>query len=290
MIPPALAIQLNPASKTEIRLKRIGRSRTPILVVDNVLSNPDEVRAWALELSFAPPITGYYPGYQAPAAIRGADGLAAWAAEYLLAHAYDFDSDEAKYVASSVYVRTGFAALAPLPNYRYDSIHADGHSWLAGLIYLKPGADEFSATGFWRHMPTGLEGVYNGEQPLMNSARFDRLLGTTLVEDTARALADTTETDYMQWLRTILSQDDTPFEGNDHGSWEKVDEVRSVYNRLVVYPTWQLHSVIEDHERVPQSVEDARLTLNLFVRSPLFNGGCRVPARPLQTERSTGVL
>ncbi len=58
-VPPEPAI--NPAARITVR--RMGRELQPLVIVDDVLLNPEEVRAWAVAQAYADaPDGSYYPG------------------------------------------------------------------------------------------------------------------------------------------------------------------------------------------------------------------------------------
>src|SRR5262249_36777915 len=52
------------------------------------------------------------------------------------------------------------------------------------------------------------------------------------------------------------------------GEWELLDFVPQRFNRLVAYPTWQLHSLAYADYAPPADLDAARLTLNSWVDWP----------------------
>jgi hypothetical protein len=285
-MPPAAPpiVQLNDPRKLKISLRRLGRDRNPLLVVDDVLANAEEIRAHALGCQFRAPTRGggYYPGYLAPCALRGVDRVGRWAARYLWREAYELDDDDRASRLHQVEVDSFFAVCAPAPRERYVNVHVDGHSWLAMLIYLTPGEERASGTAFWRHVPTGLESVYNGPEPLRRIAVLEGLFGVELFDPARQPLVYSGEPTYQRWISTLMpAAVKAPFPDRDHGAWKRIGVVGARFNRLVVYPTWQFHSISMRKAQRPGSLEAARLTLNGFLKHPLIESLERMPAAPL---------
>src|SRR5262245_13271779 len=74
-------IRMSDVSRLTPELQRFGRDKNPVLVVDDFLANPDEVRQCALQSRFcAGSYLRYYPGYQADCGLRGIDEVVSWVA------------------------------------------------------------------------------------------------------------------------------------------------------------------------------------------------------------------
>jgi hypothetical protein len=63
-----------------------------------------------------------------------------------------------------------------------------------------------------------------------------------------------------------------PFSIAEDENWKLLKFVPAKFNRLVVYPTWQIHSVIDELDPEILTVENMRLTMNQFVEYPLSEG------------------
>jgi hypothetical protein len=266
-------VRLNDPTKMKLSIERFGNEKNPILVVDDVLANADEIREFALGVQYDRALMNraYYPGYIASCPLRGVEEVGRWAGRYLWSEGYRLDADEQTSQLSRLAVNSFFAVFAPEKNTKYGIVHSDAHSWLAMLIYLTPNEEKASGTGFWRHVPTGLESGCSGAgDPFSLMLRLDSILGTKLIDSARRALEHAPQFSYARWLQDIFSQSTPPFPSGDHGPWEKIGTVAAKFNRLVVYPTFQFHSVVMKREKLASTLDTARLTLNVFIKHPLF--------------------
>jgi hypothetical protein len=274
------ALRLNDAKKLETQILRFGQEKSPVLVVDNILANAEEVRAYALGLHFGAP-TWDYPGYQANCALRGVRELCAWAARVLWTEGFALDDPQTR--LRGIDTESFFAAFAPSKTRRYSNVRTDWHSSLELLVHLTPGEEQSSGTGFWRHAATGIESACNGPAPHDLMLRLDKTFKTDLVGGIARARKVFPQMTYGQWVGMLQSlMTAPPFPAGDYGQWKSIGSVDAVFNRLVVYPTWQFHSVIMKKEALATSLETARLTLQSFIRFPLLKTIEKLPAAPME--------
>jgi hypothetical protein len=281
---PPPAVRLNDPEKLEISIERFGNEKNPILVVDNALANPDEVRECALGLQFDRSVAerAYYPGYVASCALRGVEAIGRWAGRHVWSQAFGLDADAPTALLDQLAVNAFFAVFAPEKDHKYGIVHSDAHSWLAMLIYLTPGEENASATGFWRHIPTGLESGCTGtSDPFSLMLKLDAIFKTRLIESARTALRYAPKFSYGHFLRDAFSKGAPPFPSGDHGAWEMIGSVAAKYNRLVVYPTYQFHSVVTNRPELATTLDAARLTLNVFIKHPLFEDTGAAPIGPL---------
>jgi hypothetical protein len=277
---------LNDEDKLEITIERFGRERTPVLVVDNVLANAEEVREYSLGYNFARPLLGraYYPGLRSACALRGVHAVGAWSARAMWTKGYGLDPEERVSMLGGVYTENLFCVFSPSKTFKYGNVHTDGHSWLAQLIYLTPGEERFSGTGFWRHGPTGLESVCSREKPLPLMRQLDAMFKTRLLEG-SRIVRDLyPDMTYNGWVQSLFRDLAMlpPFPAHDHGPWENIGVIPAKFNRLVVYPTWQFHSVVMKGEKPTISRENVRLTLNTFIKHPVLEPYPQMPLAALE--------
>ena len=54
----------------------------------------------------------------------------------------------------------------------------------------------------------------------------------------------------------------------DDDTWKRVGYIPAKFNRLVVYPTWQIHSIVDRTNPNILNAETIRLTINQFVDYP----------------------
>jgi hypothetical protein len=269
------------------RIRRFGREKNPVLVVDDVLANPDEIRDFAIRSRFAQAsVSSYYPGYLAPCAMHGLERLAAWVAAEMWCNGFRLDPDRRSSRLEGIRSDNRyFAACAPDPKAAYRNVHVDGHSWLAILIHLSSNMESTTGTAFWRHQGVGMESFYGGSDPLKEVILIDGVFGTRILNRARKPLAYSGAT-YDEWCRSFIAAKvrRPPFPHRDHDDWKQIGSVPARFNRLVAYPTWQWHGIYMTRYTPPESIEHARLTLNLFVTHPLLGGEvpALVPAAPLR--------
>jgi hypothetical protein len=275
-----LAVRLNDPEKLQIRLLRFGVEKNPVLVVDNVLRNPDEVREYALGAHYSTPRWDY-PGYQSSCVLRGVRELTAWAAGVLWTEGFNLSDPEAN--LRGIDTESFFGAFAPSKMHRYSNIRTDAHSWLELTVHLTPGEEDVSGTGFWQHRPTGLESACNAPAPHDRMLRLDKTFKTRLVEGAERVRRSFPHVNYEQWVSMVHAPGiPPPFPAKDYGPWKNIGSVDALFNRLVAFPTWQFHSVIMKRDVLASSLETARLTLTSFIRHPLLERLERLPTARME--------
>jgi len=275
-------LERNDSRHLKVSLRRIGRDRNPLLVIDNVLANAEEIRRQALGYQFKPARigNGYYPGYLLPSPLRGMTALARWAAKLIWDGAYAKDGLEASGL-DELDVESFFAIYSPAPGQEYAHIHTDGDNWLAMVLHLSHGLDKRAGTAFWRHQPTGLESIYNGEEPVRAATIIEACFGVDVLDRPRAAAVQRSTLGLAAWQRSLTPVRKTPFPATDHDAFKRIGYVPSRFNRLVVYPAWQLHSIAMSEQRTAPKLEAARLTLNGNVRHPLLERHPRMPVSPI---------
>jgi Family of unknown function (DUF6445) len=231
---PLLGLRVKP------QLLRVGRTHSPVVVIDGFSGAVDDIARLADELGPFPPIRGnYYPGVRR--LISNSDA-AAYA--YVIATCRNvapfvggafggesFDLEEASFSVVSLRPEQ----LQPVQK----APHFDGpdQKLYALLHYLR--VPSGSGTAFFRHRATGIERVTPQNLPLYASAA-ERELPTTA----ARA-------------GYINGSDDL---------YEEIGRVEAIADRLIVYHGSLLHSGI-----IPQGMsfsadpQQGRLTANFFL-------------------------
>jgi hypothetical protein len=272
-----MRVSVNPIR--DVQLTRIGSDRNPVIVVDDVLANAEEVRAHALGSRYRRGgLTAYYPGYVSPSGIAGMSELIEWAAAYVWNEVYALP--RLPYVSfDRIQGLTTFAVFAPDMASRYANVHTDGQNWLSMLIYLGGGG----GTAFWRDRATGLESYLPPSGgSLAEIERIEEFFDVDMTRRLARGLSlDAPEA--LARMRATLArrQIAPPFPCASTDEWELLHHVPAKFNRMMICPTWQFHSVAYPDYVPPASLASARLTLNTFVEYPFVtNATLRVADVP----------
>lgn len=229
----AIAIRLNPAA--QVRLRRVGREAWPLLVIDDVLLDPEVLVELAAATPFGAPHAAYYPGLNAPMPRPYLEALMpvlrpSFARAYAIA-------------AEAPMVASGFFALATEPVERlstlqkiphYDQVEPDA---LAMIHYLAH--DQGGGTGFFSHRATGYE--------MVTPARRETYLNTLAAE-----------------LETVGEL--TRFTGPETPNYAMLDAAEWRFNRLIIYPSNVLHCALFEGARLNDDPRTGRLTANSFFK------------------------
>jgi hypothetical protein len=220
-----------------VQLQHVGQERQPLLIVDDVLADPEAMIDAARDAEFYAPKHTHYPGLNAPlpesyyrtvvTALRGP-----------IAAAFGLSSDAyLKYF--------GFFALATTPVREAEPIqkipHHDGPDpqRLAMVHYL--GRGDHGGTGFFRHKATGFESVDHG--------RHETYVAVAQAQMTARGVGA------------------AAYAGADMADYELVGQADCVFNRLIVYRNHVLHSALLGAEAGSADPGAGRLTANGFIEA-----------------------
>jgi hypothetical protein len=216
-----------------IEILRVGESQEPVLVVDDVLTNPDTLIDYAAQARFdLPPPASRYPGLvaQLPGSYR------TQAAELLRSPMAGTFGAPPNFRAGH-YGFFGLATLAPqVMEPAQAAPHIDSHrlNSFATVHYLS--RSPFGGTAFFRHKATGYEVV----TPIRSDG-YRRLRRQELEEHKDRAL------DAIPDL------------------YEEIAYVEAVFNRLIFYRAGLFHSaVLKNSAGLNDDPRAGRLTANMF--------------------------
>jgi len=226
-----IAIRINPAAR--VKLRQYGEGQNVLLVIDDVLLNPDDLIESAAATPFSAPEATFYPGLNAPLphaylhtllpilrpSLIRAFGIGEGR---LLSHAF---------LALSTMEVEDMVPLQKIPHYDQPDPRC-----LAMVHYL--GRDQGGGTGFFRHIPTGFESI-------------DR----TRREAYMQRVASELET---------LGNRLTGYTGPDTLNYELLETVEPQFNRLVIYRSNVLHCALVDGARLTDDPRTGRLTANSF--------------------------
>jgi hypothetical protein len=233
--PPARRIGLNPAAR--VRIVPVGRSREPVIAVEDALLDPQAAIDQAAQLSFeaADEGRGGYPGVRAKAPRALAEALAEGATP-LIERVFGLGrASLARIDASFSIVTAPPEALHPMQ--RIPHIDTRDPRRIAILCYL--GRATLGGTAFFRQDSTGLEQV--------GPDRFDS---------------------YHAARRADVAR--LPPEGGYPGAgtpgYSETAHFEARFNRLLVYRSCSLHSgIIPSDTRLSADPRLGRLTVNIFL-------------------------
>ena len=226
---------LNPDRRMEI--VRQGAEQQPVIVIDDVLAEPEAWRALAGRLDYGR-IGPHYPGLRAPVPPGAAEAMRG-ELEGVLASTFGLDPVPPVFECYFSLVTTAPEALAPIQRLP----HVDGleQARIAILIYLS-GA-EMGGTAFYRQRATGFE--------TLDPERFPR---------------------FEAALRAGVAEHGLPPAGYISGDtplYEKIASYEARPNRALIYRSRALHCAeIAPGATLTANAMDGRLTVNSF----LFGG------------------
>jgi hypothetical protein len=262
----ALKLRINPDA--EITWHPIGQYGTTVLQVDNFLEQPDEVRAFALSLAYSVP-QDYYPGLRSYATLDGAADLTRWVGERMLERLFPEGGPPPEICLQGgtgcMFSVKAFDTEVP-PNF-HDQ-HADSLNWMATVLHLSH-VEQGRGTAFWEHRPSGLQHWARAD-PIMNR-RLEATLGLRLGAQLDRAFArgiplfEAAEIYSKLFARNPARK---AFSAREDADWKLLKLVPARFNRLVAYPAWQLHSIVDELPQSQVSLQTARLTINQFLFYP----------------------
>jgi hypothetical protein len=261
-------LEMNPARIAA--WQRVGPEATPVLVVDDFLTDAEALRRFALGLAYrAPGQPDRYPGVKAFASLPGAAETKSWVAEQMLAQLHPngrppgFVTEDYDAVgAFSMFTATG----AALPENGEDQ-HTDGFAWLAMVHHLSL-SDEGRGTALWQHRPTGLTHWLRVDPVRMHALELG--LGLRLSAPLAQAVRASAPAQLDEVGRFMFRPRPgrRPYSNEEDADWKLVGWIPARWNRLVVYPTWQIHSVVDMSGVAELTVDNARLTFNQMIEYP----------------------
>jgi hypothetical protein len=228
-------MQLTRHPDIRISQRTIGEEGAPLLVIDNLVSDPDRLVRKASSSHFLKQPT-MFPGIRAPAPLSYQQFL-----QDLLNPLLQkcFGLEPARFVFPMCHFSLvtqapqELAFLQRVPH--IDSVRGDG---LATVHYLFRG--NWGGTAFYRHRKSGFE--YIDEK--RHRAYFDCLAHESLHDDATGA-------GYID---------------EDTALFQRIADVEGVFNRMVVYRRNSLHSGRIDNTQVPPADPvTGRLSINSFI-------------------------
>lgn len=228
---------MNLALHPEIKYQQlnIGRERAPLLIIDNLIADPDMLVQLAASLHYGPTIR-YYPGIRAEAPSEYQQFLATTLGP-LLIDLFGLPNRPLRYSMCHYSLITtpakDLAAIQRIPH--IDSTESMG---LAAVHYLFK--KDYGGTAFYRHRKTGYEYI-----------------------DESRKLA---------YFKSLEAENDGPnmpkaeYINGDTPLFEQILKQDGVYNRALIYRRNSLHSGCIGKDFIPDpNPLTGRLSINSFI-------------------------
>jgi hypothetical protein len=226
---------LNPSAK--VRVVHQGRERQPVIVIDDMLAEPDRWRSLAAQSEYRR-IGAHYPGLRAVFPEPASQAIRA-ELEPLLAGTFELDPVPPVFECYFSIITTSPEALAPIQRLP----HVDGleRDRIAILIYLSGG--EMGGTAFYRQRSTGFE--------TLDADRF---------------------ASFKAALEEGVAEHGLPPAGyiaGDTPLYERIASYEAVPNRALIYRSRSLHSgEIAAAASLTADPVHGRLTINSFLFDP----------------------
>ena len=219
-----------------VAMRRLGRELQPLVVVDDVLLNPDDMRAFALAQAYdAPPQGSYYPGRNGRLPPEYGTRLTL-TLRPLLERVFGLPAFEALAHKGFFGVATtkpgDLQPLQAIPH--FDSLDPKG---IATVHYFC--GEPYRGTAFFRHEATGFETI--------DARRVDAYRAKVFAE------------------METLGEGSLAHVGRDMPFFTEIDYVEAVYNRLAIYRTTSLHAGILGETPLLDGASEGRLTANGFI-------------------------
>lgn len=224
---------LNPNARIDLR--RIGREGHPLLIVDDVLAQPEGLIAEARQAVFTRPDHTRYPGVNAPMPASYSYAIMT-ALRPMLEKGFGIP----RHLPLNFFGFFALATQAPGDLHPIQKIphHDSSDPFRIALVhYLCHG--QKGGTGFFRHRATGFEGVDTNRRPIY-----------------AEQAATELDTAWDQLTHHVTK--DTP-------NYEMFDHADIVFNRLIVYRSHVLHAGLLDEATLSDDPAIGRLTANSFI-------------------------
>ncbi len=215
-------ICLNPAAR--VQLRHYGEEQQPLIVIDDLLLNPDDLIECAVHARFSAPDATYYPGLNTLLPVLRPSLMRAFGVGQSALTARAFFALSTKRAEEMV-------PLQKIPHYDQPDSRC-----LAMIHYL--GRDQAGGTGFFRHIPSGFESI--------DSTRREAYMQQVATE--------------LEALGNTL----TGYTGPRTPNYELLETVKPEFNRLVIYRSHVLHCALFDGARLTDDPRTGRLTANSF--------------------------
>jgi hypothetical protein len=225
-------LKFHPAAS--ITLLSLGKEQQPLLVVDDMLLNPEVMLAWAAQGdNFVSDPTNLYPGVRKALPVDYAQLLTDFVQNQLLSV---LNVKARVRVNQSVLAITNQDQASLLPIQRIPHFDSSDPKRWAMVHYL---CDEnFGGTGFFRHLSSGFESMTTDRQK-----KYQRLL-----EDDAVTIG-LPEASYLQGGSSLF---------------EEIYRVEAKFNRALFYPGNIFHSGLIKYWQSSQ-IGQCRLTANCLI-------------------------
>lgn len=232
-------MKLNPQDLMKPTMREIrGMDVHRVIIIDNFLADPAEVRRLAMNLDMAEDNKSFYPGVSA---------VPNWDCSSLYYALQNILERTIK--PSEISLRISAMTTKPKDLLPMQSRpHAD-HCYAAGMIYLNTPEQCSGGTAFYRHRATGFEWLPTTYLD-HHRAAADRL-GISIETLDERLKAEPTATG--QYITGT----------NDE--WELIDSIDMRNNRFVVYTGNLFHSAYYTENMFGDAIDQRRLTFNFFI-------------------------
>ena len=228
------SFELNPA--IQVRRVFMGGEQQPLMIVDNVLDQPQRMIEAAANATFYKPEHTNYPGLNAPLPLSYC---------HTVVNSLRGPIEAAFGLARSEHLKYfGFFAVATVDATKASPVQKIPHhdspdpNRLALVHYFC--GEPYGGTGFFRHKQTGYESIDGArEETYVPLARKE----LAHVEGTAK------------------------FAGPDMTNYDLIGQVAAVFNRLVIYRSHVLHSALLAAAGASSDPAAGRLTANGFIET-----------------------
>lgn len=232
----ASSLRLNP--NRSVSVKYIGIEKTPVIVIDELLLNPEDIEVNACgDVGFSSAKSGYYPGTRTELPRD-------YIIEILRATYQQIAQVFAIPKALQLKPQAGYYSLVATPEKYLSTLQRIPHFdavqpyYFALLYYISP--SPHGGTGFFRD----------------NATQFERI-------------SEERERTYLKFAEHFIHREEEPAAGYITDSTEQFtlyDRVEYRPNRLVVYPGNLLHSgLINPVTDISSNPAQGRLTANIFI-------------------------
>ncbi len=224
-------IRINPDAR--VKLRHYGEELNPLIIIDDLLLNPDDLIECAVQTRFSTPEATHYPGLNAALPAAYLNTLLPVLRPSLMRA---FGVGEAALMARAFFALSTKRAEEMVPLQKIPHYDQPDPRCLAMVHYL--GRDQAGGTGFFRHIPSGFESI--------DSTRREAYMQQ--VNRELEALGDTL----------------TGYTGPRTPNYELLETVEPEFNRLVIYRSHVLHCALFDGARLTDDPCTGRLTANSF--------------------------
>lgn len=228
--------KINTAARPRIGLT--GRDKSPVTIIDDILSNPDALKAEGHRAIYSTEHRTFYPGHNGVIARESVLSVIS-ALKPVIENVYDLPLTNQ--IRLSGYF--GLVSTAPERLHLAQTIpHYDTTNprMLAVLIYLS--GPPHGGTGFYRHRATGIERITTDNIADYNTVLADEM---TVRDPLPRHYFD-----------------------NSDDQFTCIGKVDAAYNRAVIYPANLLHSGLIDPVHLSDDPRTGRVTANMFITMP----------------------